>query len=98
LGQRGSKLLRQAGHDVSTVNEQGMASAADRDLIVVCQAEQRCLVSLDLDFSNPLRFKPSNYSGIAVLRLPPKATPRDLDEAVQTLIGGLQREDITGQL
>jgi hypothetical protein len=27
------------------------------------------LVTLDLDFSNPLLFKPSEYSGIAALRL-----------------------------
>ncbi len=98
LGDRGITQLRQAGHDVATVVEQGLTSADDSVLIRVCHSEKRCLVTLDLDFSNPLQFNPQEYSGIAVLRLPPRATPSDLNDAVKTLIGGLEREDITGKL
>jgi predicted nuclease of predicted toxin-antitoxin system len=98
LGQRGANLLRQAGHDVATVVEQGLTSTADPNLIGICHAEVRCLVTLDLDFSNPLQFNPAEYSGIAVLRLPAGATPEDLLDAIQTLMGGLEQEDITGQL
>jgi len=98
LGDRGITLLRQAGHDVATVVEQGLESAADSVLIRVCHTENRCLVTLDLDFSNPLQFNPQEYSGIAVLRLPPRANPQDLHDAILTLIGGLKREDITGKL
>jgi hypothetical protein len=67
-------------------------------LIKVCQTEGRCLITLDLDFSNPLQFNPQRYSGIAVLRLSPRANPQDLDEAIETLIGGLKKENITGKL
>lgn len=59
IGQRGVQLLHQAGHDVATVVEQGLKSAFDSDLIEVCRTEGRCLVTLDLDFSNPLRFNPT---------------------------------------
>lgn len=97
LGQRGANLLRQAGHDVATVAEQGLESTADSNLIAICHAEARCLVTLDLDFSNPLQFNPAGYSGIAVLRLPARATPEDLLDAIQTLLGGLEREEITGK-
>ena len=72
LGQRGQDILRAAGHDVSSVPQQGMQESSDADLIGHCRAEGRCLVTLDLDFSNPLVFLPSRYPGIAVLRLPPK--------------------------
>ena len=68
LGQRGAELLRQAGHDVATVIEQGLRSTFEPDLIEVCLSEARCLVTLDLDFSNPLRFNPGDYAGIVVLR------------------------------
>ncbi|MGD1862843.1 MAG: DUF5615 family PIN-like protein [Leptolyngbyaceae cyanobacterium] len=88
----------QAGHDVATVVEQGLASTPDENLIEVCRREGRCLVSLDLDFSNPLRFKPSYYSGIAILRLPSRPEPQDLLDALRTLVGGLEREAITGKL
>jgi predicted nuclease of predicted toxin-antitoxin system len=98
LGKRGYDLLQSAGHDVMTVQQQNLTSATDVDLIQVCQTEQRCLVTLDLDFSNPLRFNPREYSGIAVLRLPSKPSSQDLEDAVRTLVGGLERESIQGQL
>lgn len=63
-------------------------SAPDVDVIAASQTESRCLVTLDLDFSSPLRFKPLAYSGIAVLRLPPRATANDLSDAIQTLMVG----------
>jgi predicted nuclease of predicted toxin-antitoxin system len=98
LGTRGIRRLRQEGYDVSTVLEQGLTSAVDTVVINVCQAEGRCLVTLDLDFSNPLQFNPQNYSGIAVLRLPSRPTPVDLDDAIETLISGLKIENIVGKL
>ncbi|MFV1968094.1 MAG: DUF5615 family PIN-like protein [Pirellulaceae bacterium] len=98
LGERGAEMFRAAGHEVATVPEQNLTSAPDPQVIATCHAEQRCLVTLDLDFSNPLRFAPWEYSGIAVLRLPPKTTDEDLYSACRTLIDGLGRGEITGKL
>ena len=98
LGIRAAELLRQAGHDVSTVPEQNLCSTPDKELIALCRNEQRCLVTLDLDFGNPLLFRPQEYSGIAVLRLPSKPSPNDLYETIATLIGGLAREKIDKKL
>ena len=98
LGERGADIFRAAGHEVTTVPQQQLTSAPDQQLIAACHRAQRCLVTLDLDFSNPLRYPPWNYSGIAVLRLPPKTTDQDLFAACHTLIDGLSRADITGKL
>ena len=98
LGSRGAALLRTAGHDVATVVDQHLASAPDEEVIGVCRREERCLVTLDLDFANPLRFDPRNYSGIAVLRLPRQTKQDDLLNALRTLAGGLARADIAGRL
>ena len=98
LGERGAALFRAAGHDVATVAEERLWRATDRELIHVCQQEKRCLVTLDLDFSNPMIFPPRDYSGIAVLRLPPKALDQDLWEACELLIDGLRQQAIVGQL
>lgn len=98
LGERGRKSLVDAGYDVATVGEQGLSSAADRHLIEVCRKEGRCLVSLDLDFSNPFIFPPDSYAGIVVLRLSRRPTPGDLDLAVQTLIRGLNHSPVFGKL
>ena len=98
LGVRGAELLRAVGHDVSTVPEQSLCSTPDADLIAHCRDEARALVTLDVDFGNPLVFRPSDYSRIAVLRLPRKASHQDLIDTVQTLIGGLARENLGGRL
>jgi Domain of unknown function (DUF5615) len=98
IGQRGRGLLIEAGHDVSTVLEQNLTSAPDPEVIEVCRQEERGLVTLDLDFSNPIRFNPLLYSGIAVLRLPRRPTPQDLIDAIVTLINALETEDIDGKL
>jgi len=98
LGRRCVELLAAAGHDVATVVDQQLAGASDKELSDVCRAEGRCLVSLDLDFANPLQFRPGLYPGIAVLRLPSRPTAADLVAAVQTLIRALQTETINGRL
>jgi predicted nuclease of predicted toxin-antitoxin system len=98
LGIRGAEELRAAGHDVATVRDQGLGSAADVNVIDVCRREKRCLVTLDLDFANPLIFRPRDYSGIAVLRLPAKPTHAHLLPAVKTLVAQLPEAAINQRL
>ncbi len=61
----------------------------DREIAEICRTEDRSLITLDLDFANPLIFQPTRYPGIAVLRLPAKATAAHIYRAMQTLITGL---------
>jgi predicted nuclease of predicted toxin-antitoxin system len=98
LGIRAAELLRQAGHDVSTVPEENLCSTPDKELIAVCRNDRRCFVTLDLDFGNPLLFKPQDYFGIAVIRLPSRPSPNHLYQTIATLISGLAREKITKKL
>lgn len=98
LNEQGIALLASDGHDVSTVVRQQMQSATDGQVIETCRQEGRTLVTLDLDFANPLHFRPSRYPGIAVLRLPKKASVADLLAAVRTLAEGLKHNSLTGKL
>jgi predicted nuclease of predicted toxin-antitoxin system len=98
LGKRGQSILQAAGHDVSTVAHQQLGGATDEELIGMCRREARALVSLDLDFANPLRFQPSQYPGIAVLRLPPKSSEADLTNLVRTLALALTSDSMAGKL
>ena len=43
-----AQLLREAGHDVYSVHEQGLVGAKDRVLAEVCQSEKRAMVTLEL--------------------------------------------------
>jgi predicted nuclease of predicted toxin-antitoxin system len=98
LGERGREILSRAGHDVATVASQSLQKAEDAKIIECCRREERALVSLDLDFANPLHFRPSDYSGIAILRLPRKPSREDLLKTVRTLAAGLERENLDGKL
>ena len=98
LGERGRKMLATAGHDVSMVTLQRLESAPDEAVIEACRREGRALVTLDLDFANPLDYRPSEYAGIAVLRLPKKATPEDLLQTIETFAKGLEQNPLAGRL
>ncbi len=98
LGTRGVALLRDAGHEVATVSEEGLSGSTDRALIEQCRAEDRCLVTLDLEFGNPLVFKPSGYPGIVALRLPPNPGLGDLLDALRTLSRALTTSPVAGRL
>lgn len=98
LGQRGAEVFRLAGHDVSTVADQNLTSASDDQVAEVCASELRCLVTLDLDFSNPFLYPPSEHAGIAVLRPPHQHSASDIWELCQLLAQGMNQQAITGKL
>ena len=98
LGRAAALLLQSGGHETETVRGQGLSKGADRQVIAACQSEQRCLVTLDLDFGNPLLFDPADYAGIAVIRLPRRPSYQDLLDACNTLIAGLMEREIAGKL
>lgn len=91
-------LLRLAGHDVATVKEQGLNCTPDEELINICSSEGRCLVTIDRGFANRLKYCPSNYRGIIVIRLPAHPNFADFRTVTQTLIAGLEPADVTGKL
>lgn len=91
-------LLRLAGHDVATVPGQGLISAPDEELVNVCRAEARCLVTCDRGFGNRLKYNPANYAGIIIIRLPSRYTFADWREAIETVILGLEQAEVAGKL
>jgi predicted nuclease of predicted toxin-antitoxin system len=98
LGRWIEHRCRDAGHDVATVHDEGLATADDRTIFRACVTERRALITLDLDFSNPMRFDPTESAGIAVLRVPTFPTHADLSEAVETLLTGLDGRELDGHL
>ena len=98
LGSRGKDFLIKAGHQVETVHDEGLNTASDLTIINTCKSEGLCLVTLDVDFGNPLRFNPADYRGIAVVRLPAKFTFSDLMIAISTLARAVETESIDGKL
>jgi len=98
LGHRATVLFAAAGFDVATVFDQAMSSASDAELDRACQTEERVLVTLDLDFANPLRFDPSAGAGIAVMRVPTSPRRGDIEVVAGVLVAHLRHGQIAGRL
>ncbi len=98
IGSRGSELLAERGHDVSTVRDQGLSGSPDERIFEVCAAEGRVLVTLDRDFGEVLRFPPDESAGVVILDLGPRASPRRLLDRLKEILAVAQEQDVRGSL
>ena len=97
LDTRLGHILRQAGHDTSTVREQGLLGISDDALYDHCISEGLILVSMDRDFSNVLRYPPAATLGVVVLRGPNNLFSTMM-VLVETLIQALIHDRPNGRL
>ena len=88
--------LAAAGHDVASVKEQRLSGASDERLHQVVVREDRALITLDLDFADPLRFPTLGTAGLVVLRLP-RPSRTLVIHAVETLLPLLEHERLQGR-
>jgi len=58
LGRRTQEVFSLCGHRADTVAEENLSGTGDQRLFEICQVEERCVVSLDMDFADILRFPP----------------------------------------
>jgi predicted nuclease of predicted toxin-antitoxin system len=98
LSPHSASILMESGFEADTVVQEGLGGASDTDLFAIRRREQRCLVTLDLDFADVTRFPPHEASGMAVLRSPRPITPAILRTLLRGLVDALQREVIEGRL
>jgi predicted nuclease of predicted toxin-antitoxin system len=52
LGRRTQQVFSLYGHRADTVAEENLSGTNDQHLFEICLAEDRCLVSLDMDFAD----------------------------------------------
>ena len=69
LPSRAALVLRKAGHDASTVIEEGLGGASDITLAKACADEDLVLLTLDLDFADIRAYGSPDSPGIVVLRV-----------------------------
>ena len=98
FGKRMLNIFQAAGHDVRTTLDEGVQGCSDRHLYDVCCKERRCLVTLDLDFSDVTRFPPEQGSGIAVIRVPRNPSLAVLEQLIRLLLQMLSRMTIDKNL
>lgn len=89
FGKRTQEIFQSANHDVQTVSQKSLHGIEDDRLFELCKEEGRCLVTLDLDFANVLRFPPEKAAGLAVFRLPRNPSLQILEQLVYQFLGAL---------
>jgi predicted nuclease of predicted toxin-antitoxin system len=98
FGTRTQEIFRLAGHDVQTVFEQNMQGASDQHIYEICCSEKRCLVTLDLDFSNVIRFPPTETSGIIVIRIRRNPTNTMLEQLIRQVLKAINQRAVENEL
>lgn len=91
MSRSSAAVLRALGHDVADVRDIGLGSASDDEIFGYAQAEQRIIVTADLDFADTRVYPPGTHAGIIVVRLPEhfktSAINRILEAAIPQLEG-----------
>ena len=92
------QLFLEAGHEVDTVRDEVLQGSPDELIYQTCNAEGRCLVTFDMDFTDIIRFPPENTSGIIVLRLPINPNLLTVRQLIRQALKALQTDPIEGNL
>ena len=98
FGVRTLRLFEEAGYEVDTVLGEGLGGSSDQSLYEVCRAQGRCLVTLDLDFADIIRFPPLGSQGIVVIRVPRNPSLLLLEQLVSQLLRALAATPVDGSL
>lgn len=64
-----ASILRQLGHDVDSVLNESLGGHDDDEVWAAAQAEERFLITQDLDFSDMRRYTPGTHPGILLVRI-----------------------------
>ena len=62
-------ILREWGHDATTVLDQGLDGSSDPRVASICRDESRIMITLDIGFGDIRTYNPEQHPGIIVLRL-----------------------------
>lgn len=93
-----TSLFHQSGYDAESVLEEQLSGSADENIYQVCLQENRCIVTLDLDFANILRFPAEKTQGIVVIRPNRSITLDIMIEMILLLLKTLEENDPVGCL
>jgi predicted nuclease of predicted toxin-antitoxin system len=98
IGDVGADILRDAGHDVSTVLAQNLSGFDDVSLHAACCTVGQVLVTLDRDFGEIIRFPPEGTPGIAVLVCHGRLSPNAIRARIREFALAAKDDDIRGHL
>jgi predicted nuclease of predicted toxin-antitoxin system len=92
-----TEVLRQAGHEADSVEEEHLSGATDETIAAVAHAGSRVLLTLDTGFGDIRNYRPAEHPGLVVLR-PYHQDKRTVIALVRRLIMVVQQRPVAGEL
>jgi len=65
------RFLQNEGHDIVTVHDFSLAGHEDIEILAFSLAQNRVLLTIDLDFGNIRHYPPDRHAGVIILRVRP---------------------------
>lgn len=93
-----AKELRGAGHDAAHVRDYGMQAAADEEIFVRAQQEQRVVVSADTDFGTLLATRQERSPSVVLFRHGTQRRPAQQAEILLANLGGIEADLASGSV
>lgn len=95
LPRRVAPLLADAGHDVDSVHDEGLAGAPDPEVATAATAADRLVITLDRGFGDIQRYPPGSHAGILVLRLADQSAA-SVQRAIGEVAASIEIDDLRG--
>ena len=90
LTRRLQSPLRELGHDVCTVADEGLLGSPDREVARSAAREERMIFALDIGFADIRDFPPGSHPGIVVFRI----SDPDLATLLRVIVEFARRSDL----
>lgn len=89
-------VLTADGHDVDTVQDEGLAGANDLQVLAAANAAERLLITLDRGLGDLRAYPPGSHAGIVVLRVDDQSA-KNVRTALTDLVASGQLPTLTGR-
>jgi len=90
-------VLRSLGHDAIRCSEIGLSRATDRDILAHAEADDRILISTDLDFADLVMSRTEPCPGLILLRLD-NPSAEVMCVRLQVALSALAEDEIAGSV
>jgi predicted nuclease of predicted toxin-antitoxin system len=97
IARRVAQALERRGHQADTVIEEGLAGAADEQVLRAAQAEERLLVTLDRGMGDMRAYPPGSHAGILVLR-PATQSAASVAALIEEVLSGEELVQLAGTI
>jgi predicted nuclease of predicted toxin-antitoxin system len=92
-----ASIFAEAGHEVDTVEDEGLAGSDDLTILRAASSERRLVVTLDRGFGDVQRYPPGTHAGILVVRIDDQSAA-SIRLALRDLVAATDLDSLAGSV